>query len=598
MRLFGRNRELGQDTATAVRTMSVALFVALAGCAGGDSADHPDSDTDGETDRPPRVIEPVGQRSPFGDFLAGRFAERRRDYSSAAAALGRALEENPDNLSLLRRAFYVSLEAGRMQDAVDLAWKLEQAGLNVSVAKLLLAADSMRGGNYPEALARLEAIDRSSDLAQISVPLTQAWVHAGAGQVDRALTALRELDKTGRLTVFRRLHEGFINEMSGHPAVAEAAYRRALGSDPSTAPVRVVRALGELLERQGAADQARRVYQSYDASETELMLSDEANRRIRQGEKPAPLVADAVDGLAESFFDIATVLPMDRAGEIVLIYVRLALYLKLDFPAAQILLGDVLDSFGRHLDAARVYQNVDRQSPYGWVARLRLANNLYDLGRVDAAIRILREMAEERTDRSDAPVRLGDILRYEERYREAVEFYDQAIERAGGAGRVSWIVLYSRGIALERIGDWGRAEADFLRALEIEPEQPFVLNYLGYSWVERGRNLAQARDMLERAVAQRSDDGYIVDSMGWALYKLGEFEGAVVHLERAVALQPQDPVINDHLGDAYWLVDRAKEARIQWRRVLELDPEDDLRRTVRDKLQRGLPPYRAGKAEG
>lgn len=597
MRPIGQKLRLWRRAVTVLRASSVTLILAFAGCAGGESGGR-DPDTDGETDRP-RVIEPVGQRSPFGDFLAGRFAERQRDFPRAAAALARALEENPDNLSLLRRAFYVSVEAGRMREAVDLARKLEQAGLDVSMAKQLLAADAVRGGNYRDAIARLAAIDQSSDLAQISVPLAQAWAYAGGGQANRALAALSELDKSSGLEVLRRLHEGFINEVSGRPRAAEAAYRKALGTDPSAAPVRVVRALGELLERRGVADQARLVYKSYGASETEAMLSQEAARRIGQGEKPAPLVGDAVDGLAESFFDIATVLPMDRAGEIVLIYVRLALYLKPDFPAAQILLGDVLDSFGRPLDAARVYQTVDRQSPYGWIAGLRLADNLYDLGRVDAAIQILRRMTDERTDRSDAPIRLANLLRYEERYREAVEVYDQAIARDGGVGRVHWTVLYSRGIALERIGDWNGAEADFLRALEAEPEQPFVLNYLGYSWVEQGRNLKRARNMLERAVAQRPDDGFISDSMGWALYKLGEFQDAVFHLERAVVLQPQDPVINDHLGDAYWLVGRSREARIQWRRVLELAPDEDLKKNVRDKLRRGLPPYRTGsKAEG
>lgn len=302
MRPIGHKSRLWCPAATAV-----ALVLALAGCAGGDSAGRDDPDDESKTDRP-RVIEPVGQRSPFGDFLAGRFAERQRDYPRAAAALARALEENPDNLSLLRRAFYVSVEAGRMREAVDFARKLEQAGLDVSMAKQLLAAEAVRGGNYRDALARLAALDQSSDLAQISVPLAQAWAHTGAGQADRALAALRELDKTSGLAVLRRLHEGFINEVSGRPRAAEAAYRKALGADPSTAPVRVVRALGELLERRGAADQAGLVYRSYGASETEAMLSDEASRRIGQGEKPAPLVADAVDGLAESFFDIATVL--------------------------------------------------------------------------------------------------------------------------------------------------------------------------------------------------------------------------------------------------------------------------------------------------
>ena len=201
-------------------------------------------------------------------------------------------------------------------------------------------------------------------------------------------------------------------------------------------------------------------------------------------------------------------------------------------------------------------------------------------------------------ERSDALIRLGNILRYQERYEEAVDAYDQAVERIGEIGRDNWTLLYSRGIALERAGQWDRAEADLLKALELQPDQPFIMNYLGYSWVEQGKNLAVARKMLERAVAQRPDDGYIVDSIGWALYKLGELAEAVRHLERAVALRPQDPVINDHLGDAYWRVGRSGEARIQWQRVLGLNPDDDLRRQIDAKLKDGLPRQNSGGSGG
>jgi Flp pilus assembly protein TadD len=197
-------------------------------------------------------------------------------------------------------------------------------------------------------------------------------------------------------------------------------------------------------------------------------------------------------------------------------------------------------------------------------------------------------MAGEKTSRPEALVNLADLLRSKKRFSESVEAYDAAIERIGTIGKRHWTLLYSRGIALERSSQWLRAEEDFITALRLKPDQPYVLNYLGYSWVDQGINLARAQKMIERAVELRPNDGYIVDSLGWVLYRLGDFPRAAKQLERAVELRPQDPTINDHLGDAYWRVGRAAEARFQWRRALSLDPEPDQVSTIRDKISNGL----------
>lgn len=573
----------------ASRIVTIILATVMFGCSAGNRGDAAPNDSAAEDSRRLNVIEPGDQRSPFGNYLAGRYAEKQRDFERASSLLFRALEENPDDPALLRRTFFLALEAGRMDAALQLAHKLDAAGTRISPVQLLLASESAKSGDFPAAVRQLANMDRE-DLAQYIVPLALAWAHVGAGQTDSALAALSALGRENGFALLRRLHEGLINDVAGRVNDADTAYRSAMGSETGTAPNRVVRAYGNYLERHGAAGQATALYDSYGGANADSPIIVEAARRVAENGMPEPLVGDAVQGMAESFFDIASVLPIERAGDFVLIYARLALYLRPNFPLAQLLVGDVFDQFGRYREAAETYRKVDPGSAYGWVARLRLADDYYDLGDVDAAISLLRGMSRERPERSDALIRLGNILRYEERYDESVDAYDRAIERIGNIGRNDWTLLYSRGIALERAGQWERAERDLLKALEFQPEQPFVLNYLGYSWVEQGRNLDQARSMLERAVAQRPDDGYIVDSIGWALYKLGEYAGAVMHLERAVALRPQDPVINDHLGDAYWRVGRAGEARIQWHRVLGLAPEDDLRRQIDGKLKDGLPP--------
>jgi len=233
--------------------------------------------------------------------------------------------------------------------------------------------------------------------------------------------------------------------------------------------------------------------------------------------------------------------------------------------------------------ASEAYGGIDPKTPYGWYARLNLAEGYRMRDDVDKAIRLLRTMIRERPERADAARTLGDFLRIDERYREAVAAYNTAQKRLEGGA--DWRLYYSRGIALERAKQWQRAESDFLKALELEPDQPLVLNYLGYSWIEQGLNLERAKKMIEKAVLQRPQDGYIADSLGWALYRLGNYPEAVIHLERAVALEPGDPVINDHLGDAYWLAGRRNEARFQWKRSLTQEPDADVEAITRDKLQ-------------
>ncbi len=580
----------------AYRVVAVILAAILVGCSAGNRGDAAPNDS-AEVPRRLNVIEPGDQRSPFGNYLAGRYAEKKRDFERAASSLSRALEENPDDPGLIRRTFFLALEAGRMDMALRLARKLDDAGTQISPVQLLLAADSVKTGDYAAAARRLESMERE-DLARYIVPLALAWARAGSGQTDAALAALVPLDNDTGFQPLRQLHEALINDVAGRTGDAESAYQSVMGAQPGAAPNRVVRAYGNYLERRGGADRARALYDTYGGLNADSPVIVDAAKRVAESEVPKPLVADAVEGMAESFFDIASVLPIERAGDFVLIYVRLALYLRPDFPLAQLLMGDVFDEFGRYQEAAEVYRAIDPDTPFGWVARLRLADDYYDLGDADSAIALLRQMSRERPERSDALIRLGNILRFEERFDEAVDAYDRAIERIGTIGRDNWTLLYSRGIALERAGRWERAEKDLLKALELQPDQPFVLNYLGYSWVEQGKNLEEARRMLETAVAQRPDDGYIVDSIGWALYKLGDFAGAVEHLERAVALRPQDPVINDHLGDAYWRVGRTGEARIQWRRVLGLNPDDKLRGQVDEKLSEGLQPPRKGGSGG
>ena len=254
------------------------------------------------------------------------------------------------------------------------------------------------------------------------------------------------------------------------------------------------------------------------------------------------------------------------------------------------LLGNLLEIMDRPEEALNVFQSVDEASTSAWESKLRQAELLNSLGRKAAAEKTLLLMANQRSEDMSALTRLGDIFRGIKDFEKAANVYTEAIKRTVLVEKPSWSLLYSRGIAYERSKKWYLAEKDFLDALELSPNQPYLLNYLGYSWVDRGLNLDSAKRMIEKAVRLRPNDGYIVDSLGWVLYRLGDFESATVYLERAISLYPQDPTINDHLGDAYWRVGRTREAEFQWERALSFGPEPEQVSNIRKKLHQGLPP--------
>jgi Flp pilus assembly protein TadD len=341
----------------------------------------------------------------------------------------------------------------------------------------------------------------------------------------------------------------------------------------------------------GDTKAALALYDDYQTANPDSVWFDQAVMRIAAAEPVEPVVRDARDGAAEALFGVASALLQENAVEAAIVYARLAVHLRPGFDAGNMLLGEILEGLDQSAAAIEVFRRIPEESPLTWTVRLKVADDLDALERTDEAVETLRVLARERPERSDALIALGDLLRGKERWLESVAAYDEAFERIGELSRRHWRPLYARGIALERSRQWPRAEEDFLAALDLVPDQPFVLNYLGYSWVDKGMNLERAMTMIERAVDLRPNDGYIIDSLGWAHYRMGNFTDAVVHLERAIELRPDDATINDHLGDAYWRVGRRVEAGFQWRRALTMGPEEEgMAETIAKKIEHGLLP--------
>jgi tetratricopeptide (TPR) repeat protein len=522
-----------------------------------------------------------------GAYLAGRAAANAGDFSTAAQYLGQALEEDPDNLELLRRTFLAMASEGRSNEMLALARRVTEHEPLAVLANLVLALDDVRGGKLDAADSRLAELPRSG-ITNLVLPLVRGWIAAGRKDEQSAVAALKPLSDSSAFATLQALHAALVADLVGDKAAATDAFREALDSTQNP-PFRVVEIAGNFFERAGDTARAQAIYDAYLKQNPDTMLLQAALTRIKAGTKPVATVRSATDGLGEALFDIASILQRERpASEFGLIYDRLALQLKPDFPMAQMLLGDILETQKREADAITVYQTIAPDSPFRWSARLRIAADRDQLGQVDPAIAELTAMAAERPEREDALVRLGDLYRGHEHWQQSVTAYDGAISRIPTIERRHWALLFSRAIALERSHDWQRAETDLEQALKLEPDQPYVLNYLGYTWIEQGIHLEKARAMVERAVDLRPQDGNIVDSLGWLYYRTGDYDKAARQLERAVELRPQDATINDHLGDAYWQVGRHDEARFQWQRALSLEPEPDLKTTVEAKLKDGL----------
>ncbi|MCB2099787.1 MAG: tetratricopeptide repeat protein [Rhodobacterales bacterium] len=537
---------------------------------------------------PPSVADapPTGTLS--GNYLAGRQAQRNHDLGRAAEFVDAALKQDPENLQLLRRAFLLNLIEGRMDKAMVSARQLiERQPDNSHQAHILLGIDALRRGDYDTARRELADLP-GTGVAGLLGPLLNAWVEAGAGNTDSALRALAALNHRDGLKTMHDMHAAALNDLGGRQAAAKDLYA-GLAANQGGHSLRVTILRGNLLQRMGEPEAARAVYDTYENGNPGTTFLDPAYASLKADRTPPPEIATAADGAAEGLFGLASSLGRQNASETALLFGREALYLRPNFPAAQILVAGLLEADDRLEAANTVYAAIDRTSPFSPAARIKVASNLDRMDRTDEAVAELEALARAYPERTDALAEMGDILRRRERFTEAVKAYDRVFERIPVLEKQHWSLLYSRGMSLERSKDWPRAEADFLKALAFEPDQPYVLNYLGYSWVEKGKNLDQAQAMIKRAVSLRPNDGYIVDSLGWVYYRLGMVDEAVKELERAVELRPQDPTINDHLGDAYWRVGRRLEARFQWQRALTLDPEPDLVAEIRRKVQGGAP---------
>ena len=522
-----------------------------------------------------------------GSYLAARHASVERDASSAATFYRSALRTDPKNNELLDRAFISSLADGDIDEAVKLADRILTMDKSNRVARLVVGVRDLKQKKYAAAQLNINQSIRGP-ITDLVATLLSGWASYGAGDTKSAIANIDKLTGPEWYPIFKDLHAGMILELANREKDAGARFERAYKLDDSM--LRVSEAYARWLSRNKDSAAAKAVYEAFDKKLPRHPLVLEGLRETKAGKKLSPLVDSPQSGAAEALYGIGATLTRRGGEDLALVYLQLALYLAPNHPLALLSLADLYESVKKPAMAIKIYERVPASSPLKRNAQIQLATNLDAADRSDEAIKILKTVTTEDPKDLEAIMALGNIERGRKKFADCAETYSLGIDALPpNNDKANSVYYYYRGICEERSKQWSKAEADMRKALELQPEQPHVLNYLGYSWIDQGVNLDEGMKMIKRAVEQRPDDGYIVDSLGWAYFRIGNYEEAAKNLERAIDLKPEDPTINDHLGDAYWRVGRTLEAKFQWSHARDLKPEPDDLPKIEAKIENGLP---------
>nr|WP_174825160.1 tetratricopeptide repeat protein [Ruegeria arenilitoris] len=531
------------------------------------------------------AVVPVHADSGAGSYLAGRQAIYESDYKAAEEYYSKALIFDPGNTKLKESVLLARVALGDVERALPIAEDMEANEQPNQAARMVVSAKLVSDGKFDELLAR---DPENQGVGPLVDGLMTAWAHLGKGEMTKAMAQFDEVAQQDGLREFALYHKALALASVGDFEGAEAIFA-ADDSIVARFSRRAALARVEVLSQLNRNDEALQFLENVFAAGSDPSIESYVDTLSAGGTLPFTHVGSATEGLAEVFFSVGAALNTEAAHDYVLLYARIATYLRPDHIDAILLSAELLEQLSQYDLAAEAYRKVPTDSSDFHAAELGRAEILAQSGKPDAAIEVLENLAARQPNLPSVHVALADLQRRQENYAAAVTSYDRAIELTETGSGGNWFLHYARGICHERLKAWDKAEADFRRALELNPDQPQVLNYLGYSLVERQEKLEEALDMIERAVAIQPDSGYIVDSLGWVLFRLGRYDEAVEHMERAVELMAVDPVVNDHLGDVYWAVGRTREADFQWRRALSfIDPADTDGEADPDRIRRKL----------
>jgi len=545
-----------------------APLVLLGGCATTQSAEE-------------LPIAPAAADSAYGMFLAGSAALTEGRNSEAARFLELARSQSGDDPAVAERAFTAALMAGEIEKAALLA----PTGANASepgkrLGRLVKIVAALADGKGKIAKEELGA-DGIGFPHRGAAALLGPWVAAAAGDVEGSVVR-PQLRGDGGVDYFGQIGQAHLFERARRFDEAETDFKAVTaGDNPSEL---AVTAYGAFLERRGRRAEAVALYDAALKRDPSNLGLKSARARAAAG-KGAPSAPSIKEGAAFALLAPAATMISAKQEPTGLAYLRLSLRLDGQRNDAWLMLGDILQSRGDVDGARAAYGRPKANSAEFPSAQAKLAWSYQSAGDKEGALKLARAAAA--TGDPEGRLTLSDLLRANESYDEAIGLLNALIAEAKTP---DWQLFYARGQALERTGRWKEAEGDLTQALKMRPDEAELLNYLGYAWIDRGERLQEAMAMVEKAVAANPRSGAIVDSLGWAHYRLGDYKKAVEILEQAVELEAGDPEINNHLGDAYWMVGRKDEAGFQWRRVLTLKPDDKIKADAEKKLAGGLGP--------
>ena len=521
----------------------------------------------------------------FGGYLAGRHALSTKDFDAASTYLSRAIEDDLENPELLNGLISVQVSLGDIGAAKISSDNLDLLGVQTQLSNMVKIAIQLRNRDFDNAKQQIE---NEQGINPLLDKIVTGWAFADEGNFENAETIFDEIGKGSSLAQFSQMQKASMLAAYGrYESALNTIENLEKNSNRISIDARAlkVQLLLKLDNKEEATEYFSKIFgDGVNADTANLRMQVEDHPNAYSIEESLSLEA----GIAYAFYAIADILKDDADPNTALLYVRLAQYLNENSQKAILLAADLLEQMGQYDLAVEEYAKISPSSSYFLSSELGRVGALRDGGKTEAALEVLYYLSREFSDIGIVHNSLGDFLRREERYSEAKIAYDRAVDIYRENNNVSWVVLYARGITHERLQEWDKAESDFRNALTINPDQANVLNYLGYSLIDRGEKLDEAMTMIEKAVSLQPESGYIVDSLAWGLFKLGQYETAIPHMEKAAELMPVDPIVTDHLGDLYWAVGRQLEAKFQWRRALSFDPELKDATRIREKLRIGL----------